>query len=249
MYPPPLRDGHASPSPELDHTTIDPRTLNGNPAPVLGEWKRSVKSRLQPKDKAYIRFLHANGVDEQEIVGESDWNLKTVQKAIKNDYGKPHLKISAAEAESHVCAEFHERLRAIQARWNGKHDERRDFARGPHPYAIQNETPKIKKQLRQTRRPSASGTIHPSRNNANSHFPPPPRNIDPDDNFVHNFLVRTSLEGWFAEFRKSGVTEKTLRYVAKTPADRADSYFAKLVPAMTVADRLILVDALMDLDG
>lgn len=114
---------------------------------------------------------------------------------------------------------------------------------------FQNETPKIKKRLRQTGRPSASGTIHPSRTKANPHSSPPPRQIDPDDEFVHKFLVRTSLEGWFAEFRKSGVTEKTLRYVAKTPEDRADSYFAKLVPAMTVADRLILVDALMDLDG
>lgn len=79
--------------------------------------KRPVKSRLQPRDKAYIRFLHANGVDEQEIVGESDWTLNTVHKAIKNDYGKPHLKISAAEAESHVCPEFHERLRAVRPQY------------------------------------------------------------------------------------------------------------------------------------
>ncbi|KAJ7444439.1 hypothetical protein FB451DRAFT_1568371 [Mycena latifolia] len=229
---------------------MDPRSLE---SPALGEWQRSEEKRLQPRDKAYIRFLHTHGVDEDVIVAESSWNLKTVRKAIANDYGKPGLKVSEAEAAKHVCAEFYERLRAIQARDKGEQSPAKEgsptkFQAPPIEYAKRNrEHHSAPLPPASTRNPYTFKSSPQGASTApKAHRPVPPP--DADDVFVHAFLSRVALDQeWFTAFRASGVTVRALRHVAKMPHDRADAYFARLAPTMTLADRLILVDALLDL--
>ncbi|KAJ7079264.1 hypothetical protein B0H15DRAFT_858843 [Mycena belliarum] len=223
---------------------VDPRTLEGCGARELGEWQRSGAKRLQPRDKAYIRYLHAQGVAEQDIAEESSWSLKTVRKAIKNDYGHAGLKVSEEEAARHVCPEFQDRLRAIQTRIKSKEralPEALDSEQGPRQgQYYRSPLPPSDRDNSSSHRSSTSATARRTSSG-------PAR--DTDDVFVHAFLAGTSLdEEWFTHFRESGMTKRTLRHVAQMPHQRADAYFARLAPGMTFADRLILIDALLDLD-
>ncbi|KAJ7282520.1 hypothetical protein C8J57DRAFT_1218727 [Mycena rebaudengoi] len=52
----------------------------------LGKWIK-VALHLESRDKAFIRFLSANGIPAADIVNLSSWGLTTVDRAIADNYG------------------------------------------------------------------------------------------------------------------------------------------------------------------
>ncbi|KAJ7289807.1 hypothetical protein C8J57DRAFT_1706482 [Mycena rebaudengoi] len=78
----------------------------------LGPWiKRSM--HLEIRDKAFIRFLHANGVDAPDITKQSTWHLEAVNRAIIDDY-ENSTATTGADVADHVCPEFYARLEKIK---------------------------------------------------------------------------------------------------------------------------------------
>ncbi|KAJ7642886.1 hypothetical protein B0H17DRAFT_1216298 [Mycena rosella] len=199
MYSPPLGTNYPNLFPDWnDGTFVDPRMLETAPTlpRELGEWKRSTSARLQPRDKAYIRFLYTHGVDEEEILEESNWGLNTVRKAIKNDYGKASLKISEAEVERQFarnfmrgCARYRPVPRAKQA-----------------PVARELSASHSSQTQHNTRFATARFRCHTQFCHTHPEQPIlsiPHHPRDADDIFLRAFLARASLEQqWLTEFCK-----------------------------------------------
>jgi hypothetical protein len=62
---------------------------------------------LESRDKAFIRFLSANGIPAADIVNLSSWGLTTVDRAIADNYG---IAMPGAAVVGHLCPEFYARL-------------------------------------------------------------------------------------------------------------------------------------------
>ncbi|KAJ6556901.1 hypothetical protein B0H10DRAFT_2111292, partial [Mycena sp. CBHHK59/15] len=94
-------------------------TPNSSEDRLPGQWKRTSRV-LEPRDKAFIRFLHAHGVDNKDTINESTWNHTTVRRALEDEYSH---SMDAEEVQKLVCLEFYDRLHAIRARTNDNTEE------------------------------------------------------------------------------------------------------------------------------